>query len=105
MPGHFFSALLAKLRQVTNARELPRNVDIYSHCDWSFLLSLLVFKIGSFAFPFGIIFPLACLGIVVSLHHKNQEALFLVLYVLVYCTHYYGTSNVYGYVDSKHSRW
>jgi Tfp pilus assembly protein PilF len=50
--------------QLLNSRELPRNVDAYVFREWSEILSALVWKVGRFGFPFGLLLPLAVLGLV-----------------------------------------
>jgi len=69
-PGHFLRGLLHKARQFTNARELPRNVDLYVFRAWSPLLAALVWQVGPFGFPFGVLFPLACLGLLVAARQR-----------------------------------
>jgi Tfp pilus assembly protein PilF len=63
-PGHFLRGLAVKAVQFVNSRELPRNTDVYVHREWSVLLSALVWKIGGFGFPFGVLLPLAVFGLV-----------------------------------------
>ncbi len=62
-PAAFARGLAAKALQFVSARELPRNEDIYVQRRWSGLLGVLAWKAGGFAFPFGIVFPLAVLGL------------------------------------------
>lgn len=47
---------------LVSSRELPRNLDIYVHREWSPLLGALVWKVGAWGFPLGILLPLAALG-------------------------------------------
>lgn len=61
-PLGFLAGLAGKATQLASSRELPRNVDIYVMREWSPTLSALVWKIGSFGFPFGVLLPLALLG-------------------------------------------
>jgi hypothetical protein len=62
-PAAFAAGIVDKLGQLAMGREIPRNLDIYVFRQWSPLLTALVFKIGRFGFPFGLLFPLAALGL------------------------------------------
>lgn len=61
-PGAALRHLGAKTRQFFSAREIPRNVDVYVFRDDSRLLRALVWKIGGFGFPFGVLIGLAAIG-------------------------------------------
>lgn len=63
-PFSFFKGLVYKTSEFFNSREIPRNTDIYLFRKWSQLLSLGVWKAGKFGFPFGLLLPLAFLGLV-----------------------------------------
>ncbi len=63
-PLSFLAGLGAKTLRFLNSRELPRNVDIYMFRPWSPLLAALVWKVGNFGFPFGLLLPLALVGMV-----------------------------------------
>ena len=52
-PGDFLRGLARKTARVCNAREIPRNVDVYVYRDFSRLLAALVWRLGPFAFQFG----------------------------------------------------
>lgn len=54
-----------KSLRLVATREIPRNVDLYAARDYSTLLSGLAFRVGGFGFPFGVLLPLAVLGLVV----------------------------------------
>ena len=62
-PGHFLRGLFFKAWQFNHAREIPNHLDIYLFREWSWMLKLLVWKIGGFGFPFGIILPFALIGL------------------------------------------
>jgi len=66
-PLGFASGLGQKTLQLLSSRETARNVDIYLFRRFSKVLSVLVWKIGPFGFPFGILLPLAAAGILFSL--------------------------------------
>jgi 4-amino-4-deoxy-L-arabinose transferase-like glycosyltransferase len=63
-PGSYVKGLAEKKVQFLSSRELPRNDDIYVARKYSGLLSVLVWKAGRFGFPFGILLPLAIVGVV-----------------------------------------
>ena len=63
-PLNFFKGLVYKTAQFFSSRETPRNTDIYLFGKWSRCLSLLVWKIGRFGFPFGLLLPVALLGLI-----------------------------------------
>jgi tetratricopeptide (TPR) repeat protein len=80
-PLSFLGGLGAKTLRFFSSRELPRNVDIYMFRQWSPLLSALVWKVDGFGFPFGVLLPLAAVGLV--LRWRSIPAflwLFLALY-------------------------
>jgi tetratricopeptide (TPR) repeat protein len=90
-PVAFVRGLGYKTIQFLTSRELPRNVDIYLFGRWSHLLGLLVWKVGKFGFPFGVILPLGLLGLVSYWRQSPvPPKLFLVLYpvsiILVFVT-------------------
>ncbi len=95
-PGPFLRDLLKKARQITNSRELPRNVDIYIFREWSMILSATVWLVGPFGFPFGVLFPLACLGMIVACRERPNAGL-LALYIGVYAA-----SVVASFVTSRY---
>ena len=80
-PLAFARGLLAKSVQLVSSRELPRNVSIYAQRAWSPLLGALVWQIGPFGFPFGLLFPFALLGLR-RIHPRISDPLaaFLILY-------------------------
>ncbi len=82
-PLDFLAGLLKKGRLFFNAREVPRNVDIYLFRDYSRILRALVWKTGGFSFPLGIVLPFAFLGIVVNLRRFRRLA-FLYIYLAAY---------------------
>jgi tetratricopeptide (TPR) repeat protein len=80
-PGRYLKGLALKTAQFFSSRELPRNDDLYVARDYSSLLSILVWKAGKFGFPFGLLLPLACIGLVRNYCRMPAPVyLFLVLY-------------------------
>lgn len=62
-PGAFLAGLLRKGLDLCAAREVKRNLDLYEARGGSRLLAILLWKIGPFGFPFGLVGPLALLGL------------------------------------------
>ncbi|MCD4727041.1 MAG: tetratricopeptide repeat protein, partial [Pirellulales bacterium] len=62
-PLAFAAGLRHKSLQFVSSRELPRNLDAYLFRDWSVILSVLLWKWGGFGFPFGLLLPLAAVGL------------------------------------------
>lgn len=62
-PVHFLQGLATKTLHLLSPRELPRNVDLYTLTEWTPTLGLLVWRLGPWGFPFGVILPLALLGL------------------------------------------
>jgi Tfp pilus assembly protein PilF len=80
-PVSYVAGLAAKTTQLISARELPRNVDVYTQREWSPFLSALVWKIGRFGFPFGLLLPFAVVGLV---HLGRRIPLLIVLFLACY---------------------
>jgi 4-amino-4-deoxy-L-arabinose transferase-like glycosyltransferase len=82
-PLDFAKGLGRKTLELICSREIPRNLNIYMFGRWSRLLRLLTWKAGGFGFPFGLIFPLAILGVVFNRRRiPTPVILFIVLYPL-----------------------
>lgn len=82
-PGVFLGNLGAKALRFVSSRELPRNLDVYVWREWSGWLSILTWKVGPFGFPFGVLLPLAVVGVVWSRRRLGTPLLlFLTLYPL-----------------------
>lgn len=63
-PADFAKGLARKTVEFFSSRELPRNEDMYVGRRYSRLMSALTWKAGAFGFPFGLLLPLALVGIV-----------------------------------------
>ncbi|MBL7076860.1 MAG: tetratricopeptide repeat protein [Kiritimatiellae bacterium] len=82
-PAGFVGGLLGKAHQLLNGREIPRNIDIYVFRKHSRILSLLAWCGGWFAFPFGIVGPLALLGMIVAFR-RGGEGRYIAGFVVLY---------------------
>ncbi|HUU82071.1 MAG TPA: tetratricopeptide repeat protein [Phycisphaerae bacterium] len=74
-PGDFAAGLARKTRLFLNAREVPRVLNPYLHRRFSSLLGVLTWQVGPFGFPFGIIAPLAFLGMIVGYRGPPQRCI------------------------------
>jgi tetratricopeptide (TPR) repeat protein len=63
-PADFVRGLVDKGVEFFTSRELPRSEDIYVFRRWSRLLSMLLWKLGGFGFPFGVLLPLGVIGLI-----------------------------------------
>ena len=68
-PAGFLGGLARKGVEFISAREMPRSVDLYVFREWSHILSGLVWKMGRFGFPFGVLLPLA---LVACVHQRRK---------------------------------
>lgn len=82
-PGAFASGLVAKAVQFFSPRELPRSYDVYTYREWSPLLGALVFRVGGFGAPFGLLLALATIGLVRRGREVPPEMWSLALYPLL----------------------
>jgi tetratricopeptide (TPR) repeat protein len=80
-PGGWLAGAVGKGLQFLSSREVPRNVDIYLFRRWSTLLGSGVWKWRGFGFPFGLLLPLAVLGVVTRWRQLPRP---LLLYLLLY---------------------
>ena len=80
-PLDFAKGLARKTLQFFTSREMPRNVDIYLFRRWSGLLTFLMWKVGGFGFPFGLLLPMA---IVCLFFRWRQIPVPLILFIFFY---------------------
>lgn len=90
-PVHFLFRLGRKTVHFFSSREIPSNFDLYLSRKYSKLFSILTWKIHGFGFPFGVLMPMAILGLVLSWRKIPMPImLFLILYpsaiILVFVT-------------------
>ncbi|MDZ4723905.1 MAG: glycosyltransferase family 39 protein [candidate division Zixibacteria bacterium] len=79
-PSLLPTLILLKTRLIFNGYEIPNNHSDYITRDYSSLISMLMFDFP-FSFPFGILAPLAVLGIGLGLTHFRK---FMLLYLLLF---------------------
>jgi tetratricopeptide (TPR) repeat protein len=65
--------LLQKGRLLVIGREIPRNEDLYTLRRQSPVLAATVFRLGTFGFPFALIFPFAMAGTLVGFARSSPE--------------------------------
>jgi len=82
-PGTTMYLMLRKFFYFFNAYEIAENQSIYFYRIWSPLLKILVFHNNVLAFPFGIICPLALLGIAVC-SKKDKAVMLLLIYMAAF---------------------
>ena len=78
-PGHFVSLLIQKIRLLINGYEIPNNQNIYLNKTYSSLFRMLISD-KYFYFPFGLLIPLALIGIYLSISEWKK---FLPIYLFV----------------------
>jgi tetratricopeptide (TPR) repeat protein len=82
-PAGYARLLLKKLFWFASGNEIMRDQDIYPFRQYSPLLSLLVWK-KWLAFPFGLLLPLALLGMALALRRRVPGSGFLLAFILVH---------------------
>jgi 4-amino-4-deoxy-L-arabinose transferase-like glycosyltransferase len=80
-PQAFFKGLFRKATEFFSAREIPRNTDIYLHREWSLMLRAGLWRWGRWAFPFGLLLPLALWG---AIRRSPRSHPWLLLFVVTY---------------------
>ena len=81
-PLDYISLLARKFFHFWQGDEIGRNQDIYFWRNYSTVLAATLWK-GGIAFPFGVIAPLALLGLLLS--GRRQEFVLFAVFVGVYC--------------------
>ena len=74
--------MVRKLYYLVNGHEIESNQSIYTSREWSWLLSLLVWK-KIISFPYGLLLPLALMGLWLSRGQWRKHFL-LYLFLFVY---------------------
>ena len=65
-PVAFLRLQVRKLRLLAGGAEIPRNQELYPARAWSPVLWVLLWKVPGLAFPFGLLLPLAAVGLGVA---------------------------------------
>lgn len=78
-PGNFFKLLIKKFRLLINGYEIPNNQPLYIANEFIYTIKPLMFD-GFISFPYGLLAPLAIIGIALSL---GQWRKFLLLYLFI----------------------
>jgi tetratricopeptide (TPR) repeat protein len=81
-PAAFAALQLKKVRLLLGGDEIYRNQAIYPSRRYSPVLRPLIWKIPGLAFPFGVLAPLALLGIAVAWRRAPLLAAFVLLYAM-----------------------
>ncbi len=83
-PGRWIAHSARKLLHVWHGRELASNRDIYLSRGESFVLSALLWRTHVLCFPFGLLAPIALVGMAVS-WRERRESRFLIGLVAIQC--------------------
>jgi 4-amino-4-deoxy-L-arabinose transferase-like glycosyltransferase len=83
-PGRWVAQLVRKLGHVWHGRELASNRDIYISRGESFVLASLLWRTPVLFFPFGVLAPLALVGMAISWRQRRKSR-FLIGLVAVHC--------------------
>ncbi len=83
-PTRWVAQLARKLGHVWHGRELASNRDIYISRDESFVLASLLWRTPVLFFPFGVLAPLALVGMAISWKQRRKSQ-FLIGLVAVHC--------------------
>ena len=81
---------------LARGEEIKRNQDVYFARTYSWLMSVLLWKIHHFAFPFGLLGPLAAVGMVLAWRHRPQAGLLLL------CTGAYSASLLLFFITGRY---
>ncbi|MHC4622868.1 MAG: tetratricopeptide repeat protein [Planctomycetota bacterium] len=80
-PLSFLKGLLHKGTEFLSSREMPGNINVYLFTKWSRLLGLLTWKVDGFGYPFGVLLPLALLGIFLC---QRKIPTVMLLFIILY---------------------
>lgn len=102
-PLQYAELLLKKLRLFWSGDEIKRNQNIYAARFYSPLLSVLLWKKHGIAFPFGLVGPLALMGIVLSVGVcRRQTPIWLNTLLLLFFVFAQMTSVVLFFVSARY---
>ena len=95
-PKDFVWLLGYKAFLLARGEEIKRNQDVYFARTYSWLMSVLLWKTHHFAFPFGLLGPLAAVGLVLAWRHRPQAGLLLI------CTGAYSASLLLFFITGRY---
>ena len=95
-PGDFVRLLGYKAFLLARGEEIKRNQDAYFARTYSWLMRVLLWKIHHFAFPFGLLGPLAAVGMVLAWRHRPEAGLLLL------CTGAYSASLLLFFITGRY---
>ena len=95
-PGDFVRLLGYKAFLLVRGEEIKRNQDVYFARTYSWLLGVLLWKIDHFAVPFGLLGPLAAVGMALAWRYRPQAGLLLL------CIGAYSASLLLFFVTSRY---
>ena len=95
-PGDFVRLLGYKAFLLMRGEEIKRNQDAYFARTYSWLLGVLLWKTHHFAFPFGLLGPLAAVGMVLAWRHRPAAGLLLL------CTGAYSASLLLFFITGRY---
>ena len=95
-PGDFVRLLGYKAFLLVRGEEIKRNQDVYFARTYSWLMGVLLWKIHHCAFPFGLLGPLAAVGMVLAWRHRPQAGLLLL------CTGAYSASLLLFFITGRY---
>ena len=95
-PGDFVRLLGYKAFLLVRGEEIKRNQDVYFARTYSWLLGVLLWKIDHLAVPFGLLGPLAAVGMVLAWRRRPQAGLLLL------CTGAYSASLLLFFITSRY---
>ena len=95
-PGDFVRLLGYKAVLLARGEEIKRNQDVYFARTYSWLMNVLLWKVHHLAFPFGLLGPLAAVGMVLAWRHRPQAGLLLL------CTGAYSASLLLFFITGRY---
>lgn len=85
-PTGFARRIGEKALLAVNGAEIARNSNLYAHREHSWLLSLLLWRAGSFSFPTGLLIPFSILGLLIARPREPSAGLVLAKLFVVTAT-------------------
>lgn len=95
-PGDFVRLLGYKAFLLVRGEEIKRNQDVYFARTYSWLLGVLLWKVDHFAVPFGLLGPLAAVGMALAWRYRPQAGLLLL------CIGAYSASLLLFFITSRY---